>query len=202
MGDYTAIAEAGQAVVNVIWAAISADPQLTALIDNENLISLESPAEHIDNQDTALLSVYLYRIDQEPYLRNTRPPEGPGGTRAGVPLSLNLYYLITPMLTDARDRHVVLGKIMQTLYAHPTLQAPDTTGSLAAVGDELRVVLNPVPINEIALIWQALEIPYMLCVPYVVRIALLQADDIDAGARVVSVSRRYGAVASAAAGGG
>jgi hypothetical protein len=47
------------------------------------------------------------------------------------PLTLDLYYLITPLLTDAADRQIVLGKVMQVLYDRPSLEAPDLAGSLA-----------------------------------------------------------------------
>jgi Pvc16 N-terminal domain len=192
MGSYTAIAEAGQALVQVIWNAIAADPTLVALIDSQDLISLESPAEHADKQDTTLLSIYLYRVVEDGYLKNRGPLEGPGGSLQRPPLTLDLFYLITPLLTDAADRQIVLGKVMQVLYDRPTLEGPDLAGSLAAASDMLRVVLNPVPLSEIALVWQALEIPYMLCVSYVVRVALLQSTDVGGGARITSVDQGFG----------
>lgn len=193
MGDYTVVAEAGQTLVQTIWTAIAADPSLVSLINSELLISLESPAEHIDNKDSALLSVYLYRIGEDAFMKNRASVEGPGGTQRRTPLSLDLYYLITPLLTDAYDRQVVLGKVMQVLYDRPTLEGPDLIGSLAASDDVLRVMFNPVPLNEVALVWQALEIPYMLCVSYVMRVALLQSTSDTAGARVIAVNRGYGA---------
>jgi hypothetical protein len=202
MGDYTVVAEAGQTLVNVIWNAISVDPRLVSLISNESLISLESPAEHVDNQDSALLSVYLYRIGEDPYMKNRGPVEGPGGALRRAPLSLDLYYLITPLLTDAYDRQVVLGKVVQTLYDRPTLEGTDLTGTLATSDGVLRVIFNPVPLNEVALVWQALEIPYMLCVSYMMRVAILQSSDDTAGARVVGVSRGLGSRVPASPGRG
>jgi hypothetical protein len=193
MGDYTVVAEAGQTLVQLIWNAISADPNLVSLINSESLISLESPAEHLDNNDGALLSVYLYRISEDAFMKNRQPVEGPGGLQRRTPMPLDLYYLITPLLTDAFDRQVVLGKIMQVLYDRPTLEGPDLVGSLTTAGDVLRVVFNPVPLNEVALVWQALEIPYMLCVSYVMRVALLSSTNDTSGARVVAVDRGYGA---------
>src|ERR1700735_1856725 len=99
MSDYKVIAEAGLTLVQVIWTAIAADADLKAMIGDASLISLESPADHIQNTDTALLSVYLYRITEDPYLKNRSRIEGPGGSSERVPLALDLYYLITPMLT-------------------------------------------------------------------------------------------------------
>jgi hypothetical protein len=201
MGNYTAIAEVGQSLVQVIWNAIAADPTLVALI-NKDLISLESPAEHADKQDTALLSIYLYRIVEDGYLKNRGSVEGPGGNSQRPPLSLDLYYLITPLLTDAADRQIVLGKVMQVLYDQATLVGPNLVGSLASAGDVVRVVLNPVPLNEIALVWQALETPYMLCVSYVVRVVLVQSTTVGGGARVTSVDQGFGARVPGAPGSG
>lgn len=195
MGAYAAIAEAGRSLVQVLWNAISADPVLAALINSESLVTLESPAEHIENNDGALLSVYLYRIVEDPFLKNRQPVEGVGGLLRRPPLSLDLHYLITPLLSDAGDRQTVLGKVMQILYDRPSLDGPDLVGSLAAAGDTLRVVLNPVSLSEVALVWQALSIPYMLCVPYVVRVALVDSTAQSGGARVVSVDGGVGAKA-------
>jgi hypothetical protein len=193
MGDYTVVAEAGQALIQAIWSAINVDASLKTLIGNPNLISLESPAEHVGNKDDALLSIYLYRIGEDSYMKNRCPVEGSGGGQRRAPLALDLYYLITPLLTNARDRQIVLGKVMQVFYDHPTLEGTDLTGtSLSADGDVLRIVLDPLPLNEVALVWQALEIPYMLCVSYAVRVALLQSTVQSGGGRIVTVDRRYG----------
>ncbi|MGB8843090.1 MAG: DUF4255 domain-containing protein [Aliidongia sp.] len=202
MSDYKVVAETGQTLVQVIWTAINADADLKALIGDPSLISLESPAEHVQNKDAALLSIYLYQIKEDPYLKNRNPVEGPGGLLQRVPMALDLYYLITPMLTAARDRQIVLGKVMQLLYDRPTLEGADLVGTLAGSGEILRAVLDPVPINEIALIWQALDIPYMLCVSYLVRVALMNSTDETSTTRVIGIDRRYGARVPALTGGG
>jgi hypothetical protein len=71
----------------------------------------------------------------------------------------------------------VLGKVIQTLCDRPTLEDSDLARTLAASGDVVRVVFNPVLLTEVALVWQALEIPYMLCVSYMMRVMLLQSGD-------------------------
>jgi hypothetical protein len=201
MSDYKVIGEAGETLIQVLWTAIAADADLRALLGDPSLISLESPAEHVQNKDAALLSIYLYQIKEDPYLKNRNSVEGPGGLLQRAPMALDLFYLITPMLAAARDRQIVLGKIMQVLYDRPTLEGTDLVGSLANSGDILRAVLDAVPMNEIALIWQALDIPYMLCVPYVVRVALMNSTNQTVEARVNTVDRRYGARVPALVGG-
>lgn len=198
MGDYTVVAEVGETLIQAIWSQISADANLKALIGDQSLISLESPAEHLDNKDAALLSIYLYRIVEDPFMKNRTAVEGAGGAQNEVPLALDLYYLITPMLAAARDRQIVLGKVMQVLYDRPTLQGSDLVGSLAGSGEVLRTVLDPVPLHDVALVWQALAIPYMLCLSYAVKVALLRSTVNTTGSRIVTVDRRYGSRAVSA----
>jgi hypothetical protein len=64
------------------------------------------------------------------------------------------------------------------------------------------VILNQVPLNDVALVWQALGIPYMLCVPYAVRVALVDSETQVGGARVVAVDSGVGAKAPQLAGTG
>ncbi len=74
-----------------LWQQIQADPDLVALINNSSLISLESPAEHQENSsDPSLLSVYLYRIVEDPYMKNRMSVEGTGGRVRKPPMSIDL----------------------------------------------------------------------------------------------------------------
>lgn len=80
MGGYTVVADASH--------AIAADSNLVSLINSESLISLESPAEHIDNKDSALLSIYLHRIGEDRFMKNRPLAEGPGGSQRRPPRTL------------------------------------------------------------------------------------------------------------------
>jgi hypothetical protein len=86
-----------------------------------------------------------------------------------------LYYLVTPMVGLPREQQIVLGKVMQILYDRAILEGPDLTGSLAASGDAVRVILNPATLEETARVWQALELSYRLSICYVVRVAMLDS---------------------------
>lgn len=192
MSDYKVLAEVGQSLINVLWAGIQADPDLVALINNQNLISLESPAEHQENAgDTALLSVYLYRITEDPFMKNRLPVEGTGGRVRKPPMALDLNYLITPLLKAPRDQQIVLGKVMQILYDRPTLEGPDLAGSLGTSDETVRVVFNAVPLQEVSWVWQALETPYRLSVSYAVRVTMLDSTEEQFLQRVLKVTNTY-----------
>ena len=192
MSDYKVLAEVGESLVNVLWQEIQADPSLVALINNSNLISLESPAEHQANSsDPSLLSVYLYRVTEDAYMKNRIAVEGNGGAVRKPQMALDLYYLITPLLKAPRDQQIVLGKILQVFYDHPTLEGTDLVGSLQTSGNVIRAVFNPVPLQEVSWVWQALETPYRLSVTYAVRVTLLDSTEEQMQKRVLLQRNKY-----------
>jgi hypothetical protein len=192
VSDYKVLAEVGQSLSNLLWEGIKADPDLVALINAQDLISLESPAEHQANaDDKALLSVYLYRITEDPYMKNRIAVEGNGGRVRKPPMALDLYYLITPLLKLPRDQQIVLGKVMQILYDRPTLEGPDLAGTLGTSGENVRVLFNTVPLQEVSWVWQALETPYRLSVSYTARVTMLDSTEETFQQRVLSVKNTY-----------
>src|ERR1700748_3401809 len=115
MAAYTVWAEAGESLANVLWEEIQADPQVNSLIDNENRISLDSPFDLQDN-DSVKLSIYLYRITENPTTKNQVPAQGNGGRLRKAPLTLDLHYLVTPLVGAGGDQKIILGKGVQGLY--------------------------------------------------------------------------------------
>ena len=174
MADYTVLSEVGESILAVLWEEMQADPQVNTLIDSEDRISLESPAD-LEGNDTVRLSIYLYRIAEDAQSKN-RPPLNLGNGRVQKPpLTLDLYYLVTPLVGLPREQQIVLGKTMQVLYDRATLQGTDLVGSLSTSGETVRVILNTVTLEETTRVWQALEMSYRLSVGYVVRVAMIDS---------------------------
>src|SRR6201984_1218384 len=176
MAAYTVLAEAGESLAKVLWEEIQLDPQVNSLIDNENRISLDSPFDLQDN-DSVKLSIYLYRITENASTKSQVPAPGDGAQLRTPPLALDLHYLVTPLVGTVTDQQIILGKVMQILYDRSILQGADLTGSLAASGDELRVILNPVALEETTRVWQAMEMSYRLSLVYLVRVAMVDSLD-------------------------
>jgi hypothetical protein len=174
MSNYTALAEVGESLAGVLWQEIQLDPVVNALIDTENKISLKSPAD-LANDVSVRLSIYLYRVVEDPFTKNQFPVMGNGAQLRKAPLTLDLFYLITPLVGEPRDQQIVLGKVMQVLYDRAILEGSDLVGSLALANEPLRAILNPVSLEETARVWQALELSYRLSVCYVVRIAMVDS---------------------------
>jgi hypothetical protein len=91
-----------------------------------------------------------------------------------VPLALDLFYLVCPLIGTPREQQIVMGKVLEVFHDRAILQGPDV-GPIAAAGEELRIVLNPVPLEETARVWEALDMSYRLSVCYTVRVAILDS---------------------------
>jgi Pvc16 N-terminal domain len=191
MSDYTVLAEVGESLVRILWQEIQTDPQVNALIDNENRISLESPFDLREN-DSVRLSLYLYRIVEDPHTKNRFPIEGNWIRRRKPHLTLDLNYLVTPLVGSPREQQIVLGKVMQVLYDRAILEGTDLVGSLATSGQEVHLILNPVSLEETTRVWQALEISYRLSVCYVARVAMIDSTREEFTQPVLQKSDQYG----------
>jgi Pvc16 N-terminal domain len=194
MSNYTVLAEVGESLAAVLWQEIQLDPVVNALIDTENKISLKSPADLV-NDVSVRLSIYLYRVVEDPYTKNQFPVLGNGAQLRKAPLTLDLFYLITPLVGEPRDQQIVLGKVMQVLYDRAILEGSDLVGSLATSNESLRAILNPVSLEETARVWQALELSYRLSVCYVVRVAMVDSTREQFLQPVLEKSGTFGEVA-------
>lgn len=174
MSDYTVIAEVGEALVRVLWEEIQLDPQVSLLIDNENRISLQSPKD-LAEDNSVRLSIYLYRVVENPFLKNQAMQTGEGRRRRVAPLALDLCYLITPLVGTPREQQIVLGKLMQVFFDRALVVGTDLSPGMAEADEDVRIVLNPVSLEETTRVWQALEMSYRLSVCYVVRVALVDS---------------------------
>ena len=174
MSDYTVIAEVGEALVRVLWEEIQLDPQVSLLIDNENRISLQSPKE-LAEDNSVRLSIYLYRVVENPFLKNQSMTAVDGRRQRVAPLALDLCYLVTPLVGTPREQQIVLGKLMQVFYDRALIVGTDLSPGMAEADEEVRIVLNPVSLEETTRVWQALEMSYRLSVCYIVRVALVES---------------------------
>ncbi|MBV9759625.1 MAG: DUF4255 domain-containing protein [Acidobacteriaceae bacterium] len=190
MSDYSVIAELGDSLASVLFSDMNSDPQISGLIDSPDRISLESPAD-LENDSSVRVSLYLYRILENPYTKNRFPLEGTGAQQRKPPLTLDLYYLLTPMIGTPREQQIVLGKAMQVLYDRTILSGADLSGSLSEQDEAIRMILNPVPLEELTRVWQALEYPYRLSVCYVARVAIVDSGQQQLAPPVVEKQLSY-----------
>jgi hypothetical protein len=185
VSDYTVIAEVSEALVRVLWEEIQLDPQVNLLIDNENRISLQSPKD-LAEDNSVRLSVYLYRLIEDPHLKNQPMGAGEGRRQRVAPLALDLFYLVTPLVGTPREQQIVLGKAMEVFFDRALLEGADLSPAMNAAGEEVRVVLNPESLEETTRVWQALDLCYRLSVCYVVRVVMVDSRRSRVGTPVLS----------------
>ncbi len=183
MSEYTAIRGVTRSLRDLLQGHItdSTDPELTGVP-----IDLRSPREmrEVDNDQGAQgVSLWLYRAVRDGQTLN-KPPQRVAPNQVRRPsLPMNLYYLITPIASASDDEQLLLGKVLEVLNDHPTLRGALLSDSLEGGREELRVTLEPLTLEELTRVWDALKEPYQLSVSY-----LVQVVDIDSGRESVEVS--------------
>lgn len=169
MADYTAIADVGETLIDLLRE------KMQDLVNPSSII-LASPGE-IEAQDSPRLCLFLYQVIESPYLKGQEMQALNSTTMKYPPLTLDLYYMLTsygsPQIADRTERtieeHTVLGRTMNILYDNAILRGSVLRGSLAGTGEELKVTFHPIPIDDLNKLWNSFpDKPLKLSVYYMV----------------------------------
>ena len=178
MSEYSVINATDETLRTLLWAGIEHDPVLNAIIGTEQQITSEPPFRIVTNldPDQESLSIYLYRVIENPDMKN-RPllPEDVNRLRH-PPLALSLFYLLTPLTNSAVNDHRVLGRAMQLLYDNSIVKGSALQGVLQDTTEELRVILNPMSMDDLNKIWSAFMRSYRLSISYEVRVVFIDSE--------------------------
>jgi hypothetical protein len=164
------------------------------------VVSPNTPQEMSDHSIIGL-SVWLYRIARDDNLLNHPPRRVAFDRMESRPLPLRLHYLMTPIVS--RDEmgpgpsleQSIIGKVLQTLHDHPLLAGAFLRDDLAGTGAQLAVRLEPLGLEEITRVWDALEESYQLCISYEVSVIMLASDEeVHRIAPVDVVEPEYGVI--------
>ncbi len=158
MADYTALVEAGSALVELLRDNLTPEP-----IGNRELISLCSPHESESNQ----LTLYLYHIEEDTQGIQSGYYQVDRDTQRIRPSRFNLRFLATahskaPAQLREADKHRMIGAAIQTLKDHPVLDQRYLTGSLAEQEAQIHVVLEKATQDQLLKIWNNTSSPYKL----------------------------------------
>ncbi len=190
--DYQAIENVGRTLRRLLWTRIPPAVAATVGITSEtDITSSPPPAQAAATQ----LSLFLYQVTENPYLKN-RPmlPNGDPRVLRVAPLSLTLHYLMTPVATTVSTEHLLLGIAMQIMYDHAVLETSAIPGVTWTAPDELHIVLDPIPLEDLTKIWEALnqQRAYKLSVVYKVTPVLIDSTRTVRTERVVQKETSYG----------
>ncbi len=191
MSNYTVLAAVSDALRSILWQAFAADAVLRPTVGSEQAIVFSNPTETARDSSNRL-SIWLYQITENEFLKNQPPARGNGHTTTQPPpLALNLYYLITPFATSRDSDLLLLGSTMQVLYDNAIIVLRNP---IENIFEELRVIFCRLTLEELTRVWEALRESYRLSVCYQVRVTRIDSQRILEGARVVEQQNNYGHV--------
>lgn len=168
---HTALHAASRTLRRTLEAAVLADPGLAAHFAGAMEVSLHTPSEMID-RGTQGLSVWLYRVVRDEQRLNTPPQRVAPDRVRPTPLPVRLHYLVTPIVDSTASvdgpelEQVLLGRVLQRLHDQPCLRGADLEGDLAGTDHELHCRLEPLGLEELTRVWDALDRAYQLSVSY------------------------------------
>lgn len=170
LGDISIIGDVTQTLSNLL---------------NDLSVTLDSPADlKGDTGPFQKINLYLYQVLENPYTKNQPWVAPDAGTLQMPPLTLNLYYLLTPYASDQYSAHTVLGHAMRVFYDNGIITGSKLAGSLRTSVDKINLVLSPMKLEELTRIWNALQTPYRLSVCYEVRVIVIESEIIETTRRV------------------
>jgi len=127
------------------------------------------------------INLFLYKVEENEFLKNQDWMLKPGdsGTVVPPPLSLNLYYLMTPYArNDAQignaTAHEILGEAMRVFYENSVIPQTYLEADLKTAREQFRVVYNALDPEELSRLWSTFAQPFRLSVRY--QVSTVQLD--------------------------
>ncbi|HEC97727.1 MAG TPA: DUF4255 domain-containing protein [Nitrospirae bacterium] len=164
MSDFTVIGDIGETLKKLLeddpWTGISPTPEIT----------FKSPKEiKDDGGSTNKVSIFLYQILENPYLKNEEPQRIDDTHLQSPPQFLDLLYLVTPYSDDKTQEKIIMGKVMQIFFDNAVLTGTVLQGALSGTDEEIKLFFNPVSLDDLTKIWSAFqEVAYRLSISYMV----------------------------------
>ena len=158
MADYTALVEAGTALVEMLRDNLTPEP-----IGNRELIALCSPHESENNQ----LTLYLYQVEEDTQGAQSGYYQVSREVERLRPTKYNLRFLVTahskaPAQLKEADQYRMVGAALQVLRDHPVIDQEYLSGSLAEQNAQVRVVLEKTTQDQLLKIWNNTSSAYKL----------------------------------------
>lgn len=141
--------------------------------------------------DATRVTLYLYRVTVNEYLRQERP--GRMSREQLAPLGLDLHFLLTAWAGNAQDELLPLAWAMRQLYEHPILDASALSREANWGADEvIQIIPSELSTEDMMRIWDALDPSYRLSVSYIARRVRIDPDTVTETRPVVATRFGYG----------
>lgn len=134
------------------------------------------------------VNLFLYKLVENQFLKNQDFTVRAGNPNQLVPapLSLNLFYLLTPYapndpLEGNASAHQLLGEAMRVLYENPVVPSIYLDAGLADAREHLQIASDTLDPEELRGIWTTFSQPFRLSVMY--QVSTVQLDQLPAAQR-------------------
>jgi hypothetical protein len=157
VSDYNVIADIGETLKKILWERFETDPNIyPQIIDSEDHITLFSPDE-IDEGNPKKLSLFLYQLTENGYMKNQEMTVVNYGTYRYPPLAVDLLFMVTCNTDDRKKDHILMGKVMQVFHDHAVLKGSILRGNLEGTDEEFRLIFNGLPLEETMNLWRSFQ---------------------------------------------
>lgn len=199
---YRSINSTTRTISDLLDSHFRSDALLRPFFEGGAMIVSPRTPQEMEEADATGLSVWLYRIARDPELLNLPPRRIGPNTLEYRPLPLRLHYLMTPIVNEHDElgndpglEQFLIGKVLQTLHDHSKIHGAMLRGDLVGTGTTLTVRMEPLGLEEITRVWDAMESSYQLCVSYEVSLVLVASDqEVEHVSPVESVEPEYGVI--------
>ncbi len=137
------------------------------------------------------INLFLYKIQENPVLKNMDWQVKPGspGQLVPPPLSLNLFYLMTAYKQNDSQTgnalaHEILGDAMRVFYENPIVPGTYLPDGLVSAGEQVKIMLNTLDMEELSKVWATFTKAFRLSVLY--EVSVVQLDMLPAGERTMA----------------
>lgn len=154
----------------------------------EGDIALKSPAEA---DQAGKVSLFLYQVQENPHLSNREPEAIRDNGLRPPPLSLDLFYLVTPLAQQTETALGHLEAVMLAFYDQPVLKPPLLGATLVEAGNSsVQIVRQPLSLEDTNRLWGIFpNKPYRLSLAYLVTPVRIPSG------RIIPITRVAGRVA-------
>jgi Pvc16 N-terminal domain len=126
------------------------------------------------------INLFLYKIQESAALKNLdwQVKRGEPTQLVPPPLSLTLFYLMTPYAPTAGDAgnataHAILGEAMRVFAEHPIVPQTYLDPELQDATEHIQIMLNILDMEELSRVWSTFSQPFRLSVLYEVSVVQL-----------------------------
>ncbi len=141
------------------------------------------------------INLFLYKVQENPSLKNLdwQVKRGEPTRLVPPPLSLNLFYLMTPYApndpqTGNSIAHEILGEAMRVFYENPFVPQDYLVDGLKNARERIKIIQNTLNLDELSQVWSTFTQPFRLSILY--EISVVQLDMLSESERLMATRVR------------